>query len=166
MQESQATSDYVTTEPARPDDAPVIADMVGELLGEIMAAVGSPVFRFDRSETETRARTWLADGTYTVFLARDGATGEVLGFLALYQSYALYAGGRFGTIPELFVRPDRRSRGIGARLLSEAKRFAVLRRWTRIEVTTPPLPEFERTLNFYRRLGFSVSGGKKLKIDL
>ena len=36
----------------------------------------------------------------------------------------------------------------------------------RLEVTTPPLPEFERTLSFYETNNFEISGGRKLKTDI
>jgi GNAT superfamily N-acetyltransferase len=150
---------------AGPADAAVIAEMVGELLQEIMTAIGSKVFSFDSTDTEHRLRTWLGNGTYTVFVAR-GDRNEVMGFLAVYESYALYAEGAFGTIPELYVRPAFRSQGVGSRLLAEAREFAKSRRWTRIEVTTPPLPQFARTLAFYERQNFSVSGGRKMKTDI
>src|SRR5690349_1869256 len=121
--------------------APVIAEMVGELLQEIMTAIGTKAFSFDAGKTETRLRTWLSKGTYTVFLASAGPN-DVMGFLALYESYALYAEGAFGTIPELYVRPAFRSQGVGTRLLTEARQFAASNGWTRLEVTTPPLPQF------------------------
>jgi GNAT superfamily N-acetyltransferase len=133
---------------AQPDDAPIIAQMVGELLREIMAMVGTSVFGFYQEETEGRARSWMIDGKYSVLLARDADQGEPLGFLALYESVALYAEGSFGTIPELFVRPAYRSNGVGAALLSEAKRMGQAKGWRRLEVTTPPLPQFDRTLVF------------------
>ena len=151
---------------AQPNDAPIIAQMVGELLHEIMASIGTKAFSVDREETEARARSWIEDGTYIVLLARDGAQPEPLGFLALYECYALYAEGSFGTIPELFVRPAYRSSGVGATLISEAQGVGQARGWSRIEVTTPPLPQFDRTLAFYQQQGFSISGGRKLKIDL
>ena len=139
--------------------------MVGELLQEIMTAVGCRVFSFDPGSTETRLRTWLSDGTYTVFVAY-GHSNEVMGFLSVYESYALYAEGAFGTIPELYVRPAFRSQGIGGRLLSEARQLATTRQWTRLEATTPPLPQFERTLAFYERHNFTITGGRKLKTIL
>ena len=151
---------------AQPNDAPIIAQMVGELLREIMASIGTKAFSVDREETEARARSWIEDGTYIVLLARDGAQPDPLGFLALYECYALYAEGSFGTIPELFVRPAYRSSGVGATLISEAQGVGQARGWSRIEVTTPPLPQFDRTLAFYQQQGFSISGGRKLKIDL
>ena len=151
---------------AQPDDAPIIAQMVGELLREIMAMVGTKAFGFHQEETEARARSWMTNGKYSVLLARDGVQPEPLGFLALYESYALYAEGSFGAIPELFVRPAHRSSGVGTALLTETKRIGRLKGWTRLEVTTPPLPQFDRTLAFYQQQGFSISGGRKLKVDL
>ncbi|HSB44915.1 MAG TPA: GNAT family N-acetyltransferase [Nitrospira sp.] len=151
---------------AQSSDADVIASMVGKLLHEIMAAVKHKAFGFHQGETATRVRTWIKDGAYTVLLARQERVAEPVGFLALYESYALYAEGKFGTIPEFYVSPAHRSKGVGSALLLEAKRTGETRGWGRLEVTTPPLPEFDRTLAFYQRHGFSVSGGCKLKVAL
>jgi GNAT superfamily N-acetyltransferase len=156
----------IRVDPAQPEDSFAIATMVGELLHEIMAALGEPVFGFDHSQTTARARSWMTDGRYTVLVARDEVESEPLGFLALYEGYALYAEGALGTIPELFVRPACRSKGVGARLVAEAKRIGRSKGWTRLEVTTPPLPQFDRTLTFYQREGFRISGGRKMKADL
>ena len=149
---------------AQPVDAPVIAKLVGDLLHEIVAAIKTPAFGFSLADTEARARAWLEDGRYTVLLARDEDC--VAGFVALSECRALYAEGRFGIIPELYVRPDRRSQGVGGKLVTEAKRVARSNGWVRLEVTTPPLPEFDRTLAFYERQGFSISGGRKMKLSL
>lgn len=149
---------------AQPEDAAVVAALVGELLREIMAAINDRVFNFQQADTEARAAAWLRDGLYSVLVARDG--GEPIGFLALYQSYALYTEGVYGTIPEFYVRPAHRSKGVGAALLAQARRLGQSRGWRRLEVTTPPLPEFDRTLGFYQREGFSTSGGRKLKLEL
>ncbi len=85
-------------EDAQPDDAAVIATMVGELLHEIMEAVKDKAFGFHHDDTAARVRSWIADGKYRVLLARDGALSEPLGFLSLTESYALYTQGTFGTI--------------------------------------------------------------------
>jgi hypothetical protein len=55
---------------ALPEDADVIAVMVGELLDEIMAAVREKAFNFHQEDTAARARGWLSDGSYVVLLAR------------------------------------------------------------------------------------------------
>ena len=151
---------------AHPVDAPTIAQLVKELLHEIETKVGSQLFSFDAVGTETRARTWLSNGSYTVFLAYSDNGNQIVGFVAVYESFGLYAEGAFGTIPELYVRPPFRSQGIGGKLLAEARRLAASKQWTRLEVTIPPLPQFDRTLAFYERHNFRVSGGRKLKMNL
>lgn len=146
-------------------EAQEIAEMVGELLAEIMNATGVQAFNFELTETTSRLQDFLNREKYFVFVAHDGS-GSPAGFIALYESYALYAQGVFGTIPEFYVRPEYRTNGLGLRLLSQAKSLGRSRGWTRLEVTTPPLPQFDRTLAFYQREGFAISGGRKLKICL
>ena len=154
-----------TIQQAVASDAQEVAVMVGELLTEIMTVIGAQAFNFDLAETTSRLKDFLDQEKYFVFVARDGS-GSPAGFIALYESYALYAEGAFGTIPELYVRPEHRTNGLGFRLMAQAKSFGAARGWTRLEVTTPPLPQFDRTLAFYEREGFAISGGRKLKLSL
>lgn len=142
-----------------------IAIMVGELLHEIMSAIGIQAFNFDLDETTARLEDFIDQEKYFVFVAK-GDHASPVGFIALYESYALYAEGAFGTIPELFVRPEFRSKDIGRRLIEQAKSFGDSRAWKRLEVTTPPLPQFDKTLAFYEKEGFTITGGRKLKIAL
>ena len=142
--------------------AATIAVMVGELLQEIMQAIGEQAFNFDLLATITRLQNFIRDGHYHAFVTTN-ESGTAAGFLTLYQSYALYAEGSFGTIPELYVHPAYRSHGTGKQLLTAARAFGASKGWTRLEVTTPPLPAFERTLAFYEREGFAITGGRKLK---
>jgi len=155
------TADIVI-QSAHADDVPAVAVMVGELLAEIVNATGVQAFNFDLQETTDRLGTYLASEKYFVFVARHD-DGNPVGFVALYECHALYAEGAFGTIPELYVRPEYRTRKLGMRLVNEAKAFGAARGWKRLEVTTPPLPQFDRTLEFYEREGFSIAGGRKLK---
>lgn len=164
VREGLGSSMPIAITTARPSDAPTIAKLVGDLLQEIMAGIKTQAFGFSLGETEARARTWLEDGSYTVLLARHGE--RVAGCIALSECRALYAEGRFGIIPELYVCPDQRSQGVGRELVAEAKRVACSKGWARLEVTTPPLPQFDRTLAFYERQGFSRSGGRKMKLSL
>jgi GNAT superfamily N-acetyltransferase len=152
-------------EVARAEDAAVIAQQVGALLEEIMVVTGQKAFNFEVEDAKTRLGDFLRQGKYFVLVVRTEA-GTISGFVAMYESFALYAEGAFGTVAELFVRPEYRSRGIGRQLCEAAKEFGVKRGWRRLEVTTPPLPEFNRTLGFYERQGFSVTGGRKLKYVL
>jgi hypothetical protein len=65
-----------------------------------------------------------------------------------------------------FIARDEGKKAVGFRLVSGAKKFGVSRGWKRLEVTTPPLPQFDRTLEFYDREGFVITGGRKLKVAL
>lgn len=143
------------------DDVEPIVALVVALLEEISAGLGERVFSADPDTTRTRLRQFLDLPGYASFLARLG--NEPVGVLTLYESLALYAEGAFGTIAEFSVVPAWRGCGIGRALLQAARAFGVSRGWTRLEVTTPPLPAFARTLAFYEREGFAVSGGRKLR---
>lgn len=152
--------------PIQSSDYEDLACMVGELLHEIMDKINMKAFHYNAEETESRAGELISKGKYWVFIAKDLESDQNIGFVSLYESYALYAEGAYGTIPELFVRPDRRSGAIGGRLLKKAMEFGASKGWKRLEVTTPPLPEFDKTLRFYQANGFVISGGRKLKVDI
>lgn len=151
--------------PATASEAPEIAEMAGELLNEIMNAIDVQAFNFNFDDTRARLSELIGREKYFVFLAR-GTDDTPAGFITLCESYALYAEGAFGTIQELYVRPEHRSNELGLQLASLAKTFGSSRGWTRLEVTTPPLPEFDRPLAFYERQGFSKTGGRKMKVAL
>ena len=51
-------------------------------------------------------------------------------------------------------------------LIEQKKDFGRSIGWKRLEVTTPPLPQFDKTLAFYKREGFANSGGLKLRFEL
>jgi GNAT superfamily N-acetyltransferase len=155
----------ITLQKATADNSHEVAVMVGELLDEIMSTIGTQAFNFSLDETVQRLEDFIDREKYFVFVARD-EEARAIGFLALYEGHALYAEGAFGTIPELYVRPEYRSRGVGLRLLEQAKSFGQSRGWKRLEVTTPPLPLFGKTLAFYEREGFAITGGRKLKVVL
>lgn len=140
-----------------------IAILVGELLQEIMNRIGIDVFHFDLEETKIRLAEFIEHEKNFVFVAQDNENGELIGFVTVYEGFALYAEGAFGTMAELYVRPSYRSQSIGKMLIQAVKNFGDDRSWKRLEVTTPPLPQFDATLSFYEREGFEISGGRKLK---
>jgi len=156
----------VRIDPGQPEDAIALAAMVGDLLQEISDTIGVEAFHFDLQESIERTRRLLKKGIYHAFVARDDNDGHEVGFVTLTETHALYAEGAFGIIPELYVRPTYRCEGVGEALIRHAKLFGTERGWTRLETTTPPLPEFERTLRFYEWQGFSITGGHKLKAVL
>ena len=59
------------------------------------------------------------------FLASDD-DGRPLGALLLGECSAIYAGGAFGVVTELYVLPERRSEGVAPPLLAAARAFAAM----------------------------------------
>lgn len=153
----------VSIKRANTGQANIVAEMVNELLCEIMKGTGEPYFQVDEVMLQSQAQSLLAGGAYVVLLASDAEKSGAVGFVSMFEGAALYTEGLFGVIPELYVRPEFRSQGIGTLLLEHAAKYGASQGWGRLEVTSPPLPVFDRTLDFYEKQGFSVAGGKKLK---
>lgn len=147
------------------EDTHAIASMIGKLLDEIMQSIDHQVFDFSEEGTVQLLKSLLENGRYVVFVAHD-SDARLVGVITLVESCALYAGGFIGTIPEFYVDPGWRSQGVGTALVEAARSYAQLRGWKRLEVATPPLPQFARTLAFYERQGFEITGGRKLKLAL
>lgn len=147
------------------DDVADVTAMVLALTGEICRRCGVAHFDLDPAAVSGRCAEYLERGVYTVLIARSEDL-RAIGFAALCESHALYAGGAFGIIQEFYVVPPWRGRGVGGRLVEESCIVARARDWVRLELCTPPLPEFERTLAFYRKQGFDVTGGRKMRRPL
>lgn len=143
------------------EDSNQIAVLVGELLNEIMTRIDIKAFNFDLDATTKRLEDFIEKEKNYIFVAQD--ENKIIGFITAYEGFALYTEGAFGTIAELYVRPAYRSNGIGKELINRLREFSNSKNWTRLEVTTPPLPQFDETLAFYEREGFEISGGRKLK---
>ena len=144
------------------EDAPEVAVLVKALTDEISERCGVRHFELDMVELTARCADYIERGVYAVLVARSRAH-EAVGFVALCECHALYAGGSFGVVQECYVVPQWREQGLGSRLMEEAATLARSRDWVRLELCTPPLPQFERALAFYRRCGFEITGGRKMK---
>lgn len=90
----------------------------------------------------------------------------IVGFIAFSNSFSMYAQGHFFTITELYVLKTYRSQNIGIKLLDRVIQLAKDEKRTRLELTTPPLPEFQRSLDFYLTNDFEITGGKKVKYEI
>jgi GNAT superfamily N-acetyltransferase len=162
LEEGTEMNAYFTVQKSSLDDVNEVAVMVGELLNEIMCTIGVQAFNFNLEETTARLREFIEQDKYFVFVAQSTNTGPI-GFVTLSESHALYAAGTFGIIQEFYVRPEFRSQNVGLRLMEQVTAFGKSRGWTRLEVTTPPLPQFQKTLAFYEREDFAITGGRKLR---
>lgn len=141
----------VSTRKAQAEDVETVADFVHALLEEISGG-NAP----NRQSVIMNARSIIAQDSVVAFIA---FTGEApVGALVLNECMAIYAGGRFGEITELYVHPDARSQGVAPHLLDVALAEGRERGWSRLEVGAPGQPKWKRTLDFYLDNGFEEIG--------
>ena len=146
---------------ASPADSEIVGKLVHSLLMEFFAEQ-SHLFPIEKMKKAAAELLTPGSGVWS-FLAMNG--DEVVGMINLNECAAIYAGGKFGEITELYVKPDFRSRKIGEKLIAQARDFARDRAWEILEVGAPDLPRRQRTVNFYLNNGFSEIG-PRLEIDV
>jgi branched-chain amino acid aminotransferase len=140
---------------ATPADVPRVADAVGQLLVELSG--GGPAV----SELEAATVDLVRDrGLGALLVAEAGGEDGLVGVLAASWQHAIHVPGRYGTIQDLWVHPDWRSRAIGRDLVEAFCDLARAAGAQRIEVGLPR-EDFERigaTVAFYRANGFEHLG--------
>jgi len=146
---------------ATQDDAALVAEMAVALTDEISETLGEKQFDVELPRTTILCRELLAEGRYLALLAY--ADGECVGFVGISDGRALYANGKLATLEEFYVSPSFRKHGVGTALVEAAVELSGHFGWKRLEVCTPPLPEFARSLEFYQQNDFVITGGRKLR---
>lgn len=141
----------ISTRLAGAGDAEAVAGLVHALLDELSGGKAPA----PKAVLDT-ARAVLAEESVVAVIAET--EGAPVGVMVLNACMAIYAGGRFGEISELYVRPELRSRGVAPKLLEVALAEGRARGWKRLEVGAPGQPAWKRTLDFYVRNGFQEVG--------
>lgn len=136
--------------------APIVAEFIYLLIDELASGSGP-----DRSALAATTEAVLPMKSVSGFLATLGSSP--VGVLLLNECAAIYAGGKFGEISELYVLPEYRSAGVATQLLEVAENHAQERGWKRLEVGAPAQPAWSRTLKFYQREGFEEVGPRLRK---
>jgi GNAT superfamily N-acetyltransferase len=138
---------------ASPEHAERVGSLVYDLLSELYPNLG-----YSRDPCIDTARTLLAErkGVWS-FLATTRDARDV-GVITLNECAAIYAGGRFGEISELYVVREFRSQGVGGQLVEAAVALGKERGWPNLEVGAPGVPAWQRTVDFYLRCGFEDVG--------
>jgi GNAT superfamily N-acetyltransferase len=134
-------------------DAAAVASAIEALLVELGGEGPSAV------ELEAAVRELIGDTGAGALLVAE-ADGEIVGALAASWQYAVHVPGRYGTIQDLWVHPDWRSRAVGSELIMALVQQAEERGVRRLEVGLPQ-PSFARldsTESFYRENGFTPLG--------
>ncbi|WP_282941339.1 GNAT family N-acetyltransferase [Paenibacillus sp. RC67] len=143
-----------------------VAELYIELMNEIIGSTGGDISVLNPNGAPELCKMLISMGALNILKAVHKETREIVGFLSMCESSSLYANGHFGIIQELYIRSEYRSHGVGKNLVGAAIEYAKNKGWKRLEVSTPPLPEFERSLAIYQREGFVITGGEKLKLLL
>ncbi|WP_350333024.1 GNAT family N-acetyltransferase [Coralliovum pocilloporae] len=139
-------------------DCPVIAQMLAALFSELDGGEEAQGDAPGKAQLEGTVRE-LIDGPARVWaLVAEDENEDVEGVVLLNECAAIYAGGVFGEITELYVKADARSRGVGANLVEAARAFGGKKGWKRLEVGAPDMPRWQRTFDFYSREGFELVG--------
>ncbi|TDO98957.1 GNAT family N-acetyltransferase [Marinomonas balearica] len=154
----------ITFRKATVEDAESISSMVLELTNEIGERTNVQHFDINPKETIERCQQLMSDGHYTAILGFSDTTP--IAVATFTETYALYCGGKIGLIQEFYVSPTQRSLGVGEMLLNQVKEHGVQHSWSCIELCTPPLPEFAKTLSFYQLNGLKPVGGRKMRVSL
>jgi GNAT superfamily N-acetyltransferase len=137
-----------------------IAKLAVCLTNEIIERTGIKHFDVDVPLAIELCDKYVSNGIYHVLAAFD--ENQIVGFGAMCESHSLYAEGAFGIIQEFYVIPNYRSKEVGKSLIKEIVDFAKGKGWKRLELCTPPIPEFDRTVDFYKSNGFEITGGYKM----
>ena len=149
---------------ATTNDADIIGSLVVLLTQEICARTQTQHFNIDPKDTAQKCAELLSAGHYAAIIG--WSNNMPIAVSTITETYALYAGGKIGVIQEFYVMPEFRSSGIGAMLIARVKSYGKAQGWSCMELCTPPLPEFERTLNFYQNNGLTPVGGRKMRQNL
>lgn len=147
-----------------PEYAPQIAQLIVALTDEIMQRIGDTThqsFSTDVEKATKLLKALMESENYIVFAAIED--NQLIGFASTCESYAIYANGKFGIIQEFYVLPNFRSQKVGEKILEAVTKYAETVEWQRIELSTPPLPAFEKTVGFYQKNNFARTGGYKMK---
>jgi len=145
-------------------DSSIIGSLVVALTSEISELTKAQHFDIDLVGTTQRCHELINEGHYFAIIGihHDSPVAVV----TMTETYALYAGGKIGVIQEFYVDPEFRASGVGSMLIEQVKIYGKQHDWSCIELCTPPLPEFERTLNFYQKNGLIPVGGRKMRQTL
>ena len=134
--------------PATAADVPLILALIRELaeferlLHEVVA-----------DEALLRAHLFGARPAAEVLLSFE-ADGEPMGFALFFQNFSTFLARPGIYLEDLYVRPDKRGRGLGRALLTQLAQLAVERGCGRLDWSV--LEWNENAIGFYKKLGARI----------
>ncbi|MET4388267.1 GNAT superfamily N-acetyltransferase [Bradyrhizobium sp. F1.4.3] len=150
----------VTTREVSIDDATTVTHMVAALLAELEGGQ-------KQGGLDTRLVVDLLAMKERVYGFLAFTEERPVGLIMLSESAALFAGGTYGIITELYVVPDQRSSGVAMRLIEAAVGLGTVKGWGQLEVGAPRQPMWSRSPSsaLYLKAGFAEIG-PRLKLPL
>lgn len=149
----------LSIEVAQPHEVFAILELIEELLLELEdEQVAIPWVNREKLHADIRRNLDVeigskhGPGRLMAILAKD-PKGIAVGVLTLVESFALYAGGEYGVIDEMYVRPEYRGQDVERQLLDEAVAIATRRKWFHLDITGREGDRNERAARFSRGLG-------------
>jgi GNAT superfamily N-acetyltransferase len=130
--------------PARPEEAPLVVEMLAAQLEEHAIPLAPELL------AEAVSGALLDDGRALILVARDA--GRPVGLAFLSFQWTLERGGRVLWLEELYVLPELRGRGTGGLLLQATLEVARDRRCLAVELEVEA--SHARAANLYARAGF------------
>lgn len=106
----------------------------------------------------------LSSGMTEIYLVKMDRQ-KIAGIFVLTECQSIYAGGKYGLIDEMYIKPEFRSIKIGSYLIEKANIIGREKNWKRIDVTSPTEDKGKKVRAFYEKCGF-VFTGSKLKLKL
>lgn len=140
-------------------DAPGVAAAIEALLIELGGE------RPAATAVQEAARTLAADPEAGTLLVAESEE-EIVGVLAASWQFAIHVPGRYGTIQDLWVHPEWRSRALGRELILALVREAGEAGVPRLEVGLPQegFSQLAATERFYRENGFTPLGPRMRRL--
>jgi GNAT superfamily N-acetyltransferase len=142
---------------ASKDETSIIIELLKKLYLELGEESESVSFLSDKL-----ILAMINSGKTEIYLAKQD-NNKIVGIATLTETQAIYAGGNYGLLDEMYVLPEFRSKNIGKNLVQKIISVAREKKWKRIDVTTPTEQRWEKTVKFYQSCGF-VFTGQKLKL--
>ncbi len=138
-------------------------DRAADVLALIIAQFDDHSLPWEEGPLRSAVRAVLADPSLGRFLLAE-RDGETIGLANLAYTFTLEVAGRAAWLDELYVRPEHRGHGIGARLLRKAIELARAEGCRSMELEVER--GHERVVSLYRRHRFRARERSRWWLDL
>ena len=137
-------------------------DLIISLLKELYIELGEEEESI-QFLSETLVASLIESGRTEAYFIR--IEDQVVGIITITENQSIYAGGKYGLLDEMYIKPAWRSQGAGSACIAYLKEVAIKKEWKRIDVTAPTDEKWDKTIAFYKRCGFLYTD-PKLKYTL